>query len=128
MAGFIINASAATRLMEELKAAHVVLLSEVRKSTVQSGKAIQMGARGLVGSSASMPGLRGSIYTSTKQFASGTEVTVEAKSPFGFIREFGVTNLVGGSNAPRPFMLPAMMAELPRWEQSLAEATSRALR
>ena len=70
-----------------------------------------------------MPGLSGSIYTKTKQSADGIEVTVEAKSPFGLIREFGA-----GRSGPHPFMLPALMAELPSWEAKLSAAAERALR
>jgi hypothetical protein len=122
VAGFTINATDALRLMAELQAAHSVLVSEVRRDTLASGRTIQQMARSLARSK-SMPGLAGSIYTKTRQTVSGIEVTVEAKSPFGLIREFGA-----GRSGPHPFMLPAMMAELPVWEQKMADATSRALR
>lgn len=121
-AGFIIDASEAEALMNDLAVAKAELLAEVRKETLQSGRAIRQTARSL-SKSQSMPGLSNSIDTATKQFTDGIEVTVEAKSPFGLIREFGA-----GRSGPRPFMLPAMQAELPRWEAALSEAAGRALR
>lgn len=122
MAGFTIDATAAEALMLELAHAKLLLVAEVHKETMASGKAIQATARSL-SKSRSMPGLSGSIWTKTKKYANGTEVTVEAKSPFGSIREFGA-----GRSGPHPFMLPALMSELPNWEAKLAAATSRALR
>jgi hypothetical protein len=72
--------------------------------------------------SKSMPGLAGSIYTKTRQLAAGTEVTVEAKSPFGLIREFGA-----GRSGPHPFMLPAVEQNLDGWEADMSDAAASVL-
>lgn len=122
MAGFTIDASEALALRAELEAAHTTLVAEVRKATSDAGRNMQATARSLAAHT-SFRGLAGSIYTQTKQSASGIEVTVEAKSPFGYIEEFGA-----GRKGPHPFMLPALQSHLPAWEDSVAEAAGRALR
>lgn len=119
--GFVIDASEVEGLAEELKRNADQILGEVRKETVAAGRKIQRRARELAKSD-SFPSLAGSIYTSTKQTAHGVEVTVEAKSPFGYIREFGA-----GRSGPHPFMLPALEGALPGWEQALSDALGRTL-
>jgi hypothetical protein len=67
-----------------------------------------------------MPGLSRSIFTNTKQSAAGIQVTVEAKSPFGYIREFGA-----GRSGPHPFIGPSFEKHEPEWEQALMDALDR---
>lgn len=127
MAGFNINAEAATRLMAEIQAKHTALLAEVRRDTLAAGRKMQATARQLAVSK-SMPELRGSITTRTRQFANGIEVTVSPESPnrsgdeWGYIREFGA-----GRSGPHPFMLPALEQHVPAWEQNMADALARVL-
>jgi hypothetical protein len=121
MAGFLIDASEATALMHELAAKNAQLLADVRRVTLNAGRQMRGTARSLSKSS-SMPGLSNSIDTRTKQSVQGIEVTVEAKSPFGYIREFGA-----GRSGPHPFMLPALESGLPAWEAAISEAAGKAI-
>jgi hypothetical protein len=118
---FRINARELDALVAEMAANHAVVLGKVRVATTKAGKAMQGTARSL-SKSKSMPGLSGSIYTKTRQLAAGTEVTVEAKSPFGLIREFGA-----GRSGPHPFMLPALEQNLDAWESDMAAAGASVL-
>jgi HK97 gp10 family phage protein len=113
---FRINARELDALAAEMAANRSAVLFKVRAATNKAGKAMQRTARSL-SKSKSMPGLSKSIYTKTRQLAAGTEITVEAKSPFGFIREFGA-----GRSGPHPFMLPALEQNLDSWETDMAEA------
>jgi HK97 gp10 family phage protein len=121
MAGFAINTAELDALLAEMMANRAAVLPKVRAATNKAGKAMQRTARSLA-KSKSMPGLSRSIYTKTRQLAAGTEVTVEAKSPFGFIREFGA-----GRSGPHPFMLPALEQNLDSWESDMAEAAESVL-
>lgn len=121
MAGFVMNADDATRLMERLAENKAKLLADIKRETMAAGRKIQATARENA-KSKTMPGLSGSIYTNTKHSVSGTQVTVEAKSPFGYIREFGA-----GRSGPHPFMRPALDEHVPAWEQAIADAASRVL-
>jgi HK97 gp10 family phage protein len=121
MASFLIDARELDALVAEMAANHATVLAKVRTATTKAGKAMQQTARQL-SKSKSMPGLSGSIYTKTRQLAAGTEVTVEAKSPFGYIREFGA-----GSSGPHPFMLPALEQNLDAWEAEMTDAAASVL-
>jgi hypothetical protein len=121
MAGFTMNADDATRLMERLAENKAKLLADIRRETLAAGRRIQASARANA-KSQSMPGLSGSIWTKTKQLANGIEVTVEAKSPFGYIREYGA-----GRSGPMPFMRPALDEHVPAWEQAIVDAASRVM-
>jgi len=121
MAGFAINTAELDALLAEMMANRAAVLPKVRAATNKAGRAMQRTARSLA-KSKSMPGLSRSIYTKTRQLAAGTEVTVEAKSPFGFIREFGA-----GRSGPHPFMLPALEQNLDSWESDMAEAAESVL-
>lgn len=116
---FRIDVQGATELMEKIAATRTQLIEDVKRETSKAGKDIQRTARSLA-KSKTMPGLSRSIFTRTKQFAAGIEITVEAKSPFGYIREFGA-----GRSGPHPFMLPAFEQHVPEWEQALADALER---
>ena len=105
--------------MEKIKATQKQLVADVKRETSIAGQRMQRTARELARSK-SMPGLSRSIYTNTKQFAAGIEITIEAKSPFGYIREFGA-----GRSGPHPFMLPALEKHQPEWEQALSAALER---
>lgn len=118
---FRIDSSQVAALVAEMAANHAVVLSKVRVATTKAGKAMQSTARQL-SKSKSMPGLSGSIYTKTRQLAAGTEITVEARSPFGYIREFGA-----GRSGPHPFMLPALEQNLDAWENDMADAAASVL-
>ena len=109
----------ADELIERIAATRVQLIADVKSETSKAGKAMQRTARALA-KSKTMPGLSRSIYTQTRQFAAGIEITIEAKSPFGYIREFGA-----GRSGPHPFMLPALESHLPGWEQALSAALER---
>lgn len=121
MAGFLIDAEEARALAAQLAANHAIVLADVRRETLAAGRKMQATARSL-SKSRSMPGLSGSIYTKTRQLAGGTEVTIEAKSPFGYIREF-----VAGRSGPHPFMLPALEQNVGPWEAAMAAAAARVL-
>lgn len=109
----------ADELIERIAATRVQLIADVKSETSKAGKAMQRTARALA-KSKTMPGLSRSIYTNTKQYAAGIQVTVEAKSPFGYIREFGA-----GRSGPHPFMGPAAERHIPEWEGALAAALER---
>lgn len=116
MAGFLVDAAEAERLAAEIGKARTILVPAIRNATKVAGKAMQDTARQLA-KSESMPGLSRSIYTKTTHNATGTEVVVEAKSPFGYIREFGA-----GRSGPHPFMLPALEAHTAAWETACGDA------
>lgn len=119
--GFRIDSSQLDSLLAEMMANRAAVLPKVRAATNKAGKAMQSTARSL-SKSKSMPGLSRSIYTRTRQLAAGTEVTIEAKSPFGLIREFGA-----GRSGPHPFMLPALEQNLDAWEADMADAAASVL-
>src|SRR6478609_1891170 len=121
MASFNIDARELDALLAEMMANRATVLPKVRAATNKAGRAMQRTARSL-SKSKSMPGLSRSIYTKTRQLAAGTEVTVEAKSPFGLIREFGA-----GKSGPHPFMLPALEQNLDAWENDMADAAASVL-
>lgn len=121
MAGFLIDARELDALAAEIAANNSAVLFKVRAATNKAGKAMQRTARQLA-KSKSMPGLAGSIYTKTRQLAAGTEITVEAKSPFGRIREYGA-----GRSGPHPFMLPALEQNLDPWEADMTDAGASVL-
>jgi HK97 gp10 family phage protein len=121
MAGFNIDTRELDALLAEMVANQSAVLFKVRAATNKAGKAMQTTARSLA-KSKSMPGLSRSIYTKTRQLAAGTEITVEAKSPFGLIREFGA-----GRSGPHPFMLPALEQNLDAWEADMADAAASVL-
>ena len=118
---FRINAAELDALVAEMLANRTAVLFKVRAATNKAGRQMQRTARQLA-KSKSMPGLSGSIYTKTRQLAAGTEVTIEAKSPFGSIREFGA-----GRSGPHPFMLPALEQNVDAWEADMAEAGASVL-
>lgn len=122
--GIIVDSSDAERVMTEMAVNRAKLAPEIARLTLNAGRDIQRTARQLA-KSRSMPGLAKSIWTRTRHYGtdnSGTEVTIEAKSPFGYIREFGA-----GRSGPHPFMLPALEQHLPGWEQALVDAANRVL-
>src|SRR5690349_8378979 len=121
MAGILIDTRELDALLAEMVANRAAVLPKVRAATNKAGRAMQRTARQLA-KSKSMPGLSRSIYTKTRQLAAGTEVTVEAKSPFGHIREFGA-----GRSGPHPFMLPALEQNVDAWEADMAEAAASVL-
>ena len=116
---FRMEVQGATELIEKIAATRVQLIEDVKRETSRAGKNIQRTARALARSK-TMPGLSRSIYTNTKQFAAGIEITIEAKSPFGYIREFGA-----GRSGPHPFMGPAGERHIPEWEDALADCLDR---
>lgn len=109
----------ADELIQRIAETRVRLVADVKEETSKAAKNMQMTARSLA-TSKTMPGLSRSIYTKTKQFVNGIEVTVEAKSPFGYIREYGA-----GRSGPHPFMLPAFERHYPEWESALDAALER---
>lgn len=109
----------ADELIERIAATRVRLVEDVKRETAAAAKDMQKTARALA-KSKSMPGLSRSIYTKTKQFVNGIEITIEAKSPFGYIREFGA-----GRSGPHPFMGPSFDKHEPEWESALAAALER---
>lgn len=109
----------ADELIAKIAATRVQLIADVKRETADAAKEIRQTARALARSK-TMPGLSRSIFTRTRQFATGIEVTVQANSPFGYIREFGA-----GRSGPHPFMLPAMEQQLPKWEKALSDALER---
>ena len=116
---FRIDASDAEKLMEKIAATRTQLIADVKAETAKAAKDMRQTARGLA-KSRTMPGLSRSIFTKTRQFAAGIEVTVQTNSPFGYIREFGA-----GRSGPHPFMLPAFEEQLPKWEKALSDALER---
>lgn len=114
-----IRVDGADELIGKISATRTALLEDVRRETAAAGKAMRQTARGLA-KSKSMPGLSRSIFTYTRQLAGGIEVTVEARSPFGYLREFGY-----GRAAPHPFMEPALHKHLPDLESALSDALAR---
>jgi len=119
MAGMTFRVDGGQALIDKIAQTRVNLVVDVKRETLKAARDMQRTARSLA-QSRTMPGLSRSIYTSTKQFAAGIEVTVEAKSPFGYIREFGA-----GRSGPMPFMLPALEKHCPEWESALADALDR---
>lgn len=119
MAGMTFRVDGGQALIDKIAQTRVNLVVDVKRETLKAARDMQRTARALARSK-SMPGLSRSIYTNTKQFAAGIEVTVEAKSPFGYIREFGA-----GRSGPHPFMLPALEKHYPEWESALADALDR---
>jgi HK97 gp10 family phage protein len=118
---FKVDVQGATELMAKIKADRTQLLADARRETLAAGRRMRQTARAL-SKSQTMPGLSRSIDTSTKQYVTGIEVTVEAKSEFGYIREFGA-----GRSGPHPFMLPAFEQHLPGWERALSGCLERLL-
>lgn len=116
---FTVTAEGAAELMAKITATQAQLIVDVKRETLAAGRDIQRTARSL-SKSKTMPGLSRSIFTSTKQYATGIEVTIEAKSPFGYIREFGA-----GRSGPHPFMGPAGETHIPKWEDRLADCLDR---
>ena len=116
---FRMDVQGATELVEKIAATRVQLVADVKRETLKSARDMQRTARALARSK-SMPGLSRSIFTNTKQSAAGIQVTVEAKSPFGYIREFGA-----GRSGPHPFMGPSFEKHEPEWEQALMDALDR---
>ena len=120
MAGeMTIRVDGADELLAKIAATRVQLIEDVKRETAAAGKEIRQTARALARST-TMPGLSRSIFTKTRQFAAGIEVTVQTNSPFGYIREFGA-----GRSGPHPFMFPAFEQQLPKWEKALADALER---
>lgn len=120
MAGeMTIRVDGADELIAKIAATRAQLIEDVKRETAAAGKEIRQTARALARSK-TMPGLSRSIFTKTRQFAAGIEITIEAKSPFGYIREFGA-----GRSGPHPFMLPALEKHQPEWEQALSAALER---
>lgn len=120
MAGeMTIRVDGADELIAKIAATRAQLIEDVKRETAAAGKEIRQTARALARSK-TMPGLSRSIFTKTRQFAAGIEVTVRTNSPFGYIREFGA-----GRSGPHPFMLPAFEEQLPKWEKALSDALER---
>lgn len=120
MAGELkIDVQGGQELIDKIAQTRTALVADVKRETLKAAKAMQQTARALA-KSQTMPGLASSIFTSTKHTATGIEVTVEAKSPFGYIREFGA-----GRSGPHPFMMPALEKHYPEWESALADALDR---
>jgi hypothetical protein len=115
------DATAATRLAVEVARNRALLLPEVKAITSATGLRIRTTARQLA-KSERMPGLSRSIWTKTRHTVAGTEVTVEAASPFGYIREFGA-----GRSGPMPFMYPAYQAHVPAWQAALEASAAKVL-
>lgn len=116
---FNVDAVGAEELVAKIAATRTQLIKDVKQVTSTAAKDMRQTARSLA-KSKSMPGLSRSIYTQTRQFAAGIEITIEAKSEFGYIREFGA-----GRSGPRPFMGPALEKHQPGWERALMAALER---
>ena len=119
MAGMTFRVDGGDELLAKLAATRTQLVEDVKRETLAAAKDMQATARALA-KSKTMPGLSRSIFTSTRQLAAGIEVTVEARSPFGYLREFG-----HGRTAPHPFMEPALNKHLPEWESAMKAALAR---
>lgn len=117
----VINTDDAERVRRELEAAHARLVAEVRTETIKAGNSMRDMAR-VLAQSRSMPDLAGSIGARVSPLVDGVTVTIEARSPFGYIREFGA-----GRSGPHPFMLPALEAGLDPWEQGMSAVADRAV-
>jgi HK97 gp10 family phage protein len=118
---FRLDVQGADELMAKIRADQTQLVVDAKREALAAGRQMRQTARAL-SRSKMMPGLSRSIDTSTRQFAAGIEVTVEAKSPWGYIREFGA-----GRSGPHPFMAPAFEQHLPGLERALSDALERLL-
>lgn len=116
---FKVSAVGADELIAKIAATRTQLVQDVKDETSKAATSMRQTARALA-KSESMPGLSRSIYTQTRQFAAGIEVTIEAKSEFGYIREFGA-----GRSGPHPFMGPALEKHQPEWEAGLMASLER---
>lgn len=116
-----VDASQAAVAAAELRAATAVLLPAVRAEVLRGGRSMAQVARGLAVSS-SFPDLAGSIDARAENTGDGVTVTVEAKSPWGYIREFGA-----GRSGPHPFMLPALERVEPALLEGVAAVIAKVL-
>jgi HK97 gp10 family phage protein len=122
MVEFRMDVTGASELADDLKKAADEVKREVRTSTIRGGKTIQREARANAPRTRKVPGYPASIYsTITADTAGITEVTVESRSEFGHILEFGA-----GYSGPHPHFGPALDNEAGPFEDAVNDIVKRA--
>lgn len=118
-AGFIIDASEAEALMNELAVKRGTIVAKVQKITLDHARQMRAAVRAGSPRSPYLPGFANSVDTRTKQFANGTEVTIEAKHPLGAVLEYGTAR-------SRPWNMFGAAADvgIPAWETAIGDAVA----
>lgn len=121
-ASIVIDATAAARLAAEIAVRNRLLLPEVQQITDHFGKAMQSMAKALAPVTSTVPGYANTIERKPRLTAMGFSVTIESRSPFGYILEFGA-----GRSGPHPHFGPALQALDPPWTAAIMAAAARVI-
>lgn len=118
-AGFIIDATEADELMKELLDKRARIVTTIARVTLEHARLMRASARARAPRGPHTQGFANSIDTRTKHYATGTEVTIEAKHPLGAILEYGTAK-------SRPWNMFGAAAEtgIPAWEKALGDAVA----
>jgi hypothetical protein len=118
-AGFIIDASEAEILMRDLADKRARIVTTIHRVTLQHARLMKAAARAGAPKGPHTKGFANSIDTRTKQFAGGTECTIESKHPLGAILEYG-----GAYSRPWNMFGAAADTGIPAWENALGDAVA----
>lgn len=125
MAGFVVDASEATRLMEDIQRKTALLKGEIDAQITAAGRRALTRARAVAPQGKHTKKVPGSIRAHIKKWSTGAQFTLQTEGPagkLGAILENGTSR-----NAPRLFLLAGMEDALPPLEAGLMDAVSRIL-
>jgi hypothetical protein len=122
MASITIDASAAARIAAEIAVKNKMLLPEVIRLTDHYGKLMQSMAKALAPVTATVPGYANTIERRPRLTVGGISITIESRSPFGYILEFGA-----GRSGPHPHFGPALQALDAPWTVSIMDAAAKVI-
>lgn len=124
MAGFVIDASEATRLMEDIQRKTALLKSEIDEHITAAGNRALRAARAAAPSGPHTKKVPGSIRVHVRKWATGAQFTLQTQ---GGVGRFGTILETARNARNRPWMFLAAGRDesLPPLEEALMDAVSR---
>lgn len=122
-AGFVVDASEATRLMEDIQRKTALLKGAIDSQIAEAGRRAQVRARAAAPQGKHTKKVPGSIRVNIKKWATGAQFTLQtegAAGRLGAILERGTS-----TSAPWLFLKAGMDEALPPLEAGLMDAVSR---
>lgn len=123
MAGFILDASEATRLAEDIRRKTALLKAEIDEQITAAGRTALVRARAAAPQGKHTKKIPGSIRVSVRKWATGAQFTLQTQGAAG--RLGAILELGTSRSAPWLFLKAGMDEALPPLEEALMDAVSR---
>lgn len=124
MAGFIIDASEATRLMEDIQRKTALLKSEIDEQITAAGRTALVKARAAAPQGKHTKKIPGSIRVSVRKWATGAQFTLQTQGAAGRLGAI-LERAENSRNRPWMFLKAGQDEALPPLEEGLMDAVSR---